>query len=107
MLKLEGRIVRTVRVDVIFDHFHAMLSNRMLATGVPGAVAEAGATDLVQAQTFPVAGGTDRAIAGRAAELEHEGFFLEAGAAEEDGTELADMALIGADDLLPRADGGE
>src|SRR5690348_11549881 len=53
-LELEGGAVRAQWIDVVFDHFHAVLRGRMLAAGVPIALGQNGVTDFVQLEAFPV-----------------------------------------------------
>src|SRR5690349_21015700 len=94
-LEPEGRVVRALGIDVVFDHFHAGLSCRMLLSGVPRTNPQPGVLYLAQLQAFPLAGRDYGARTGPAAELENQGLFLKAGPTQQNRADLTRLALIG------------
>ena len=92
-------VVGACRVDVDIDDLEAALALGVAVAGVPGPVAELNVADFGEEKAFPVASQRQARLA-FATKLIGQRFFLPLGVAEDDGTELARVPVVGAEDLF-------
>src|SRR5665213_845802 len=98
------RLVGAERVDVEIDDLDTALRLFVAVPGTPRPVAKPDIADPRQRQTAPIPAAWQARLA-RAAELERQRRLLPLGVTEEDGTEFARIAIIGAKNLPPAANG--